>query len=86
MAQGFTQEHGLDYFETFNPVVRPTTIRMVISLAAHYKWELRQLDVKNAFLHGGLEEEVYVKQPQGFVDSSKPRHVCKLLKSLYGLK
>ena len=86
VAQGFTQEHGLDYFKTFSPVVRHTTVRMIISLATHYRWELRQLDVKNAFLYGDLEEEVYMKQPQGFVDSSKSRHVCKLVKSLYGLK
>lgn len=79
MAQGFSQEQGLDYLETFGPVVRHTTVRLILSLAAIYKWELKQLDIKNAFLHGELHEEVYMKQPQGFVDLYHPDYVCKVL-------
>ncbi|KAM0982243.1 hypothetical protein ACFX2A_015487 [Malus domestica] len=86
VTQGYSQEQGLDYDETFSPVVRHTTVRLVLSLAAMQGWELRHLDVKNAFLHGELQEEVFMKQPQGFQDPQHPNHVCKLLKSLYGLK
>ena len=86
VAQGFSQEHGLDYDETFSPIVRHTIVRVILSLATSFKWELRQLDIKNAFLHGELQEEVYMQQPPVFKDSTHPEFVCKLQKSLYGLK
>ncbi|KAI5312513.1 hypothetical protein L3X38_041686 [Prunus dulcis] len=86
VAQGFSQEQGIDFDETFSPVVRHTTVRLILSLAASHRWCLRQLDVKKAFLHGDLQEEVYMKQPLGFIDDHYPDYVCRLRKSLYGLK
>jgi hypothetical protein len=86
VAKGFKQRHGLDYEEMFSPVVKPATIRTILSLAISKGWSLRQLDVQNAFLHGKLEEEVYLRQPPGYEDKTKPQYVCRLDKALYGLK
>jgi hypothetical protein len=86
VLRGFTQRPGIDYDETFSPVVKPATVRTVLSLALERSWPVHQLDVKNAFLHGTLTETVYCSQPAGFVDSTRPDLVCRLNKSLYGLK
>ena len=86
VVRGFSQQAGVDYDETFSPVVKPATIRTVLSIAASRAWPVHQLDVKNAFLHGNLEETVYCQQPSGFIDSTNPDYVCLLQKSLYGLK
>jgi hypothetical protein len=86
VAKGFKQRLGIDYDDTFSPVVKPATIRLILSLAVSHGWVLRQLDVQNAFLHGILEEDVYMKQPPGFVSPDFPSYHCKLDKALYGLK
>ncbi|GKB08731.1 ribonuclease H-like domain-containing protein [Tanacetum coccineum] len=86
VANGSTQLAGIDVDETFSPVVKPATIRTVLSLAISRHWPVHQLDVKNAFLHGSLSETVYMHQPPGFRDPQHPDHVCLLQRSLYGLK
>jgi hypothetical protein len=86
VAKGFDQESGVDFTETFSPVVKTSTIRVILTLAVQFNWSIRQLDVSNAFLHGFLLEEVYIEQARGFIDSQFPSHVCRLHKSLYGLK
>ncbi|GKE05506.1 zinc finger, CCHC-type containing protein, partial [Tanacetum coccineum] len=83
---GFRQKEGIDYFDTYAPVARITTIRLLLALAAIHHLVIHQMDVKIAFLNGDLEEEVYMKQPKGFVMPSNEHKVCKLVKSLYGLK
>jgi len=86
VLRGFTQRPGVDFDETFSPVVKPATIRTVLSLALTRHWPIHQLDVKNAFLHGTLTETVYSQQPSGFEDPAHSDYVCRLKKSLYGLK
>ena len=86
VAKGFKQRYGIHYEDTFSPVIKPATIRTVLSVAVSKGWCLRQLDVQNTFLHGVLEEEVYMKQPPGFESNDAPFLVCKLDKAIYGLK
>jgi hypothetical protein len=86
VAKGYAQTHGIDYEETFAPVAKMATVRAVIVVAVSRGWLLHQMDVKNAFLHGELQEEVYLDQPPGYEDKSHPNYVCKLRKALYGLK
>ena len=86
VAKGFTQTFGIDYQETFAPVARINSIRVLLSLAVNFDWPLHQLDVKNAFLNGDLKEEVYMSLPPGFEKKLGPSKVCRLKRSLYGLK
>ena len=86
MAKGFHQQAGIDYSETFSPVIKPATVRLVLAIVVSCNWPLKQLDVSNAFLHGYLKEEFYMQQPLGYVDATQPSYVCKLHKSLYDLK
>lgn len=86
VAQGFNQEEGIDFDETFAPVARLEAIRMLLAFACFKNFKLYQMDVKSAFLNGYISEEVYVEQPPGFQNHEFPNHVFKLSKALYGLK
>lgn len=86
VVKGYAQSYGVDYTEVFAPVARLYTIRTILALAAQSNWEVFQLDVKSAFLHGELEEDVYVKQPEGYIKKGEEEKVYKLKKALYGLK
>ena len=86
VAKSYTRTYGVDYSDTFSSVAKLTFVRLFISLAASYDWDLHQLDIRNVFLHGDLQEEVYLEQPPGFVAQGKIGKVCRLRKSLYGLK
>jgi hypothetical protein len=86
VAKSFKQWYGIDYDDTFSPVIKIATICTILSIVVSKGWNLRQLDVQNVFLHGYLEEEVYMQQLPGYEDPVRPNYVCKLDKALYGLK
>ena len=86
MAKSFNQVDGVDFSETFSPVIKRASITVVLTIAIVKCWEPRQLDVKNAFLHGHLSAPVYMQQPPGYMDPACPTHVCQLSRALYGLK
>jgi hypothetical protein len=86
VAKGFKQRYDIDYEDTFSPVVKAAAIQIILSTVVSKGWCLRQLDVQNAFLHGILEEDVYMKQPLVYEDKSRPHYVCKLNKAIYGFK
>ena len=86
VAIGYNQTPHLDYFETFSPVVKAAIIRIILTVALSFKWELRQLNIHNVFLNGELEKQVYITQLPGYVDTKFPTKVCRLKKALYGLK
>ena len=86
MAKGFTQTASIDYEETFAPVARLDSLRLLLSLATTYDWEVHQIDIKSAYLNGNLEEEIYMEQLKGFEVPGKEEKVCRLWKAIYGLK
>ena len=86
VAKGFRQKQGIDYDETFSPVAMLKSIRIMLAIEAYHDYEIWQIDVKTVFLNGFLEEEVYMSQSKGFVLETKPNQVCRLKKSIYGLK
>ena len=85
VAKGFQQTAGVDFNETFSPVIKPCTIIVIFTLAVSYDWAIQQIDINDAFLNGDLQETVYMSQPEGFLSSQYLKHVCKLKKALYRL-
>ncbi|KAL5834535.1 hypothetical protein ACOSQ4_014032 [Xanthoceras sorbifolium] len=86
VAKGFHQTPDLDFKETFSPVVKSSTIRIVLALTFFFCWDIQHININSAFLNSNLQEDVFMSQPEGFINSSQPSMVCKLHKSLYGLK
>ena len=86
MACGFSQEEGIDYTETFSPISKMISIQTIVALATKCGWKMFQMDVKSVFLYGDLEEEIYMQQPPRFFKDGEEHLVCRLRKSLYGLK
>ena len=86
VAQGYSQTQGIDYEEVFSPVARYSSIRALLALANAHNLEIHQMDVKTAFLNGSIEHDIHMSQPEGFIDPLYPEYVCKLKKSIYGLK
>jgi hypothetical protein len=86
VVKGFKQIHGMDYNETFSPVAMLKSVRILLAIAAYFDYEILQMDVKTTFLNGNLTEDVYMTQPKGFVDPKHAGKICKLQKSIYGLK
>jgi hypothetical protein len=86
VAKGYHQQYGVDFNDMFNPVIKPTTIRIMLSYAVSNQWLVHQIDIQNAFLHDNLTEEIYMQQPLGYVHPNFPNHICRLQKALYGLK
>ena len=85
VAKGYTRVYGSDYYDTFSPVTKIVSIRLLLSMATMQSWPLYQLNIKNAFLQGDLANEVYMEQPPGFVAQGESGLVCRLHRSLYGL-
>jgi hypothetical protein len=86
VVKGFKQRYEIDYEDTFSPVVKSATIYLILSIVVSNDWSLRQLDINNAFLHGVLEEDVFMRQPPGFEDKNHPDYLYKLDKAIYKLK